>query len=125
MAAAKQVAVSAKSSSKSDFAGKTVDPDDIALALAKAICDGDIVNFRLVFASFSPARRDSSQSFDMPKYSYLLPDDEMERDATFQKILTWVKHPDAMRQIQCELDANRPAQLPSDLLLPLADQAVV
>ncbi|MCX5757679.1 MAG: hypothetical protein NTU83_04075 [Candidatus Hydrogenedentes bacterium] len=113
MAAAKQAAVS-----------KHVDPNDIALALAKAISDGDIVNFRLVFAPFSPARRDSSQSFDMAKYAYLLPDDEMERDATFQGILARVKQPDTMRQILGELDANRPAQLPSDLLLPLADQAV-
>ena len=109
---------------KSSATMKTVDPDDLASALAKAIFEGDIVNFRLLFAPFSPARRDSSQSFAMPKYAYLLPDDEMRRDAAFQRFLELVKRPETMRHVQGELDANRPAQLPSELILPLADQAV-
>ena len=37
-------------------AQKTVNPDLTARALAKCVADGDIVNFRLVFAPFSPAR---------------------------------------------------------------------
>lgn len=104
-------------------AGK-VDFADTAAALAKAVREGDIVNFRLLFLPLSPARESSTESFDMPKYAYLLPDEEMERDPAFQKCLEMVQQPEVKEHILQELSANRPAQLPSGLLLELADNGV-
>ncbi|NIA13395.1 MAG: hypothetical protein GWP08_04885 [Nitrospiraceae bacterium] len=103
---------------------KNVDPHEIASALAKAMCEGDIVNFRLIFMPFSPARKTSTESFDMPKYAYLQPGDTQQRDPRFQQCLAMVERAEMMNFIQSELDANRPAQLPSELLLALADHAV-
>jgi len=103
---------------------QSVDPEVIARALAKAIREGDIVNFRLLFLPFSPARADSPEDFQTDKYAYLLPDDDMEGDFSFQDTLHQIRKPDAWAQIQRELEANRPAQMPSALLLQLADNAV-
>lgn len=105
-------------------APKTVDRDIVAQALAKAVYDGDIVNLRLLFMPFSPARTSSTESFDMPKYAYLLPDEETLEDRDFRDCLSLVTEKATFAYIQQELDANRPAQLPSELLLPLADNAV-
>ncbi len=103
---------------------KVVDPDQVAKALAKAVFTGNVVDFRFLFVPFSPAREDSTERFDTIKYSYLLPDGEMERDPEFQEILGRVRDDETWRHVQTELEANRPAQLPSDLLLMLADNAV-
>ena len=93
-------------------------------AIARAVCDGDIVNFRLLFLPLSPSRESSTESFDMPKYAYLLPDEETLADPHFAECLAQVVEPANMRHIEQELAANRPAQLPSSLLLTLADHAV-
>ena len=103
---------------------KTVDPETLALTLAKAINNGDIVNFRFLFGPASPARPDSSQHFDMRKYAYLLPESDETGSASFQECLKQVKKPEIWAHIQQELNANRPPQLPSELVLTLADNAV-
>lgn len=103
---------------------KQVDPDTMNRALAKAVYLGDLVAFRLLFAPFSPARLSSSESFDMEKYRYLVPTQEMADKGEFKECLEAVKRPETQRHIAQELEANRPAQLPSDLVLRLGDQAV-
>ncbi len=103
---------------------KQVDPEDVAESLAKAVYDGDIVNFRLLFNPFSPARKTSPESFDTDKYAYLLPSDEKAADPVFQEIVAQVKEPSVWEHIQQELEANRPARMPSSLVLKLADRAV-
>lgn len=103
---------------------KIVDRDEVNLALAKAVYLGDLVAFRLLFAPFSPARESSTESFAMEKYGYLLPPQEMADKGEFKECLEAVKKPEIARHIDQELSANRPAQLPSELVLRLGDQAV-
>jgi len=103
---------------------KKVNPDLVAKAIAKAILDGDIVNFRLLFRPFSPARPDTTERFETEKYAYLLPDRESESRSDFQAALDLVRRPSTWAHIQKELEANRPAQLPSELLIPLGDNAI-
>lgn len=103
---------------------KAVNTDMIANALAKTVCEGDIVNFRLLFLAFSPARTSNSEDFETEKYRYLVAGaDEMET-SSYQEALTAVREDETWSHILGELDANRPAQLPSSLLLLLADNAV-
>ena len=103
---------------------KVVSADHTAEALAKAVCNGNIVDFRLLFLPFSPARRTSSEMFETNKYAYLLPDEATTSNPRFQTALKAVRRQDLWRHIEAELQADRPAQLPSDLLLMLADNAV-
>lgn len=109
---------------KSSQAEKKIDPNLTAQALAKAVADGDIVNFRLVFLPFSPARQDSTERFEDEKYAYLLPDAAQQGDAVFKEALALVKQPAIWEHVQNELAANRPAQMPSAPILLLADNAV-
>ncbi len=102
---------------------KVVDPDTVNRAFAKSIYLGDIVTFRLLFAPFSPARQASTETFDMEKYRYLLPTQEMADKGEFKECFEAVKKPETRAHIQQELEANRPAQLPSDLVMRLADRA--
>lgn len=101
-----------------------VDTDLVPKAFAKAVCDGDFVNFRFLFAPFSPARPSSPEHFGMAKYHYLLPDDALRNDNVFKDALDAVESPETWQHIEGELLANRPAQMPSELLLQLADNAV-
>lgn len=103
---------------------KQVDPDDVAQAFARAIADGDFVSFRTIFAPFSPARESSTESFDDEKYAYLLPDDDHEDQSAFEEALAMVREDETWAHIQQELEASRPAQMPSNLLVVLADNAV-
>ncbi|MBI4558130.1 MAG: hypothetical protein HY706_11160 [Candidatus Hydrogenedentes bacterium] len=103
---------------------KTVEPELAAKALAKAVCEGDIVNFRLVFSPFSPARRSSTERFEAEKYSYLLPDDDLEGSMVFKEALQLVQKTETWEHIQKELEEKRPAQMPSELLMVLGDHAV-
>ncbi len=109
---------------RSASGGKVIDPDLVAKAIGKGVYDGDIVNFRLLFSPFSPARLDSPECFETEKYAYLLPGEEMEETEAFQQVLSRVREPRIWSHIQAELAANRPAQLPWELVLALADQAV-
>lgn len=112
----------AKKSSKVEQ--KAVSPDLVANALAKSVCDGDIVNFRLLFLAFSPARSSSAEDFETEKYSYLLSGADETDTSSFREALATVQEADTWSHIVGELDAKRPAQLPSNLLLLLADNAV-
>ncbi|MCL4216826.1 MAG: hypothetical protein KJ052_07450 [Candidatus Hydrogenedentes bacterium] len=103
---------------------KTVDPEVVAGACAKAVYDGDIVNFRTIFAPFSPARQASGEEFIDPKYAYLLPDSKAVADPEFERILKAVQAGPTWQHIQTELDAKRLPRLPSELLVMLADRAV-
>jgi hypothetical protein len=105
-------------------APKIVDPNNVTDALAKSVADGDIVNFRLIFASFSPARADSTESFDDEKYAYLLPSDEQRREQAFVDARALMQDGSVSDHVTRELEANRPSQLPSELLVPLADNGV-
>lgn len=103
---------------------KRVDLDLAAEAFAKTVCDGDIVNFRTLFAAFSPVRTSSTESLENEKYAYLLPDEAQRSTEAFAAALNAVRDDDTWAHIQTELQAQRPAQLPSTLLLMLADNAV-
>jgi hypothetical protein len=105
-------------------ADKQVDLELAARAIAKAVCDGDIVNLRFLFGPFSPARAASSERFETEKYAYLLPDDEQEDDRAFQDALELVRSRDVWAHIENEWRMARPPQLPFELLLRLGDHAV-
>jgi hypothetical protein len=101
-----------------------VPPDTIADALAKAVHDGDIVNLRLVFAPFSPARGIETERFGTPKYAYLLPDDDQRAEPGFTEARTLVKEPAVWEHVLGELDARRPPRLPHELVRAAGDQAL-
>ncbi len=109
---------------KKAAAPKVVNQGHIEDAMAKAVADGDVVNFRLLFAPFSPARVDSTERFETEKYRHLLPDADQKKTSDFEAALAAVKQPETWAHIEQELAAKRPPQLPSALLLPLADNAV-
>ena len=100
------------------------DPSVIAEAIAKAVVDGDVVNFRQIFGGLSPARPDTVETLADPKYSYLLPSSTQKQTPDFQTALRAVRSPDTWKHIEGELAAKRPPQLPSELLLSLGDHAV-
>lgn len=101
-----------------------VDPQTIAMALAKAVADGDIVTFRAVFQPWSPARGSETERFGTPKYAYLEPTEEEQAHGPFREALRAVEQTDTWAHIQAELSAERPPRLPAGLLLQLADRAV-
>ena len=103
---------------------KTVNMELGAEALAKAVHDGDMVNFRLLFFPFSPLRADSSERLEDEKYSYLLPDAESKARLEFREALSVVRERGVWQHIETELAANRPAQLPWELVMLLGDNAV-
>ena len=103
---------------------KVVNEELAVDALAKAVYEGDIVNFRLFFMPFSPARKNSPERFETPKYQYLLPDEEMRERHEFRECRSLVAERETLGHIRKELDADRPPQLPSELLLELGDNAV-
>lgn len=103
---------------------KVVDLDLVADAMAKAVAQGDLVNLRLLFGPSSPARQDSPEQLESPKYSYLVPEEEVKGSAVFSRALDMVRDASIWQHIRNELDAKRPAQLPWQLVLELADNAV-
>lgn len=105
-------------------APKTVDQQSLDAALAKSVADGDIVNFRLLFLPFSPARADSGETFDDVKYAYLLPAPNETATPEYESAIAALNASDTRAHVSAELQADRPAQLPSSLLLLLADNAV-
>ena len=101
-----------------------VDMELAAQAFAKAVHDGDIVNLRFLFGPFSPARSSSPEQFETEKYAYLLPEDEQAQTREFRAALDRVRSRDVWAHIENELTMTRPPQLPSELVLMLADNAV-
>lgn len=108
---------------KNNGADAPVDTELVIRAFAKAVAEGDIVNFKILFAPWAPTRQGTTESFDDPKYRYLLPERD-ENSAAFAEALERVKAPNTWAHIEGELAAKRPAQLPSELVLRLADNAV-
>lgn len=103
---------------------KNVDESLLARAFAAAVAMGDLVNFRLLFATFSPGRPDSLEGLEDEKYAYLLPDEALEGSPRFADALDAVRQPEVWQHVLGELQARRPAQLPSALVILLADNAV-
>lgn len=103
---------------------KNVDFDLAQQAFAKTIDDGDFVTFNTLFSSLSPLRALTTEILEDDKYKYLRPSAEQVSSGTFQNALKLVQHPDTWAFVMNELEAERPAQLPSELVLPLADNAV-
>lgn len=99
-----------------------VSQDTIDKCLAKAVSEGDMVNFRLLFLSFSPLREDSQEDITRPKYQYLLPEDE--HDKHYKAAMAEINTPLMHEIIKRELARKGPAQLPSELVMLLADNAV-
>lgn len=100
------------------------DPETTATSLAKAVAEGDIVNFRMIFAPFSPARDYTSEDFASSKYQHLLADDEIAGTAEYTEALRAVKDDGTWNHIQSELSESRPPCLASGLLMLLADNAL-
>lgn len=99
-----------------------VDQDTIEQCIAYAVAEGDIVNFRFLFLPYSPLRGDSSEDIHSNKYSYLWPEEDSEPH--FKAALAAAKRPEVRAHIKTQLAKKGPAQLPAELLLPLADNAV-
>ena len=102
---------------KAPVAQQTIDH-----CLAKAVAEGDIVNLRFLFVSYSPLRADSTEDIDTEKYAYLNPEDTSS--AGFSEALGVVQQPALQEHVRAQLDKQGPAQLPADLVLSLADNAV-
>lgn len=94
----------------------------IDACLAHAVAEGDIVNFRFLFMPASPVRPDSMEDIDTPKYAYLFPEDETA--PRYQQALELVQRPELAHYMQEQLKKNGPPQLPWQLVLALADNAV-
>lgn len=102
-----------------------VDQAIVDKALAKAMADGDIVNFRQIFGPISPLRPASVEDVKGSKYRYLLPQGpEEENDPAFQDALRRAGAAEMQAFVKTQLESDGPAQLPSELLLPLADNAL-
>ena len=101
---------------------KPVTPEQVAKVMAHAVATGDFVNFRFIFAPFSPLRNDSTESLDHPKYAYLLPDNE--KNSVFEQALAVVSSPEVLNHVMAQLEKKGPAQYPWQPLLLLADNAV-
>lgn len=99
-----------------------VDQDTIDKCLAYAVAEGDIVNFRFLFLPYSPLRNTSTEDIQSAKYAYLLPEDENEK--RFRDALVLVKRGETRTHVRQELEKDAPPQLPSELVLALADNAV-
>jgi hypothetical protein len=103
---------------------KVVDMDQVAHAVAKTVAEGDIVNFRGIFLSYSPARISSSELFGTSKYDHFACTEGQEQAEQFKQALDLVKRTAIWEHISVELSADRPPQLPWEPLMQLADNAV-
>ncbi len=99
------------------------DEATINTCLAHTIAEGDLVNFRFCFLSYSPLRAYSSEDIQNPRYSYLLPRDDTpsSRHAT---ALALVQQPAIQAHVKTQLETPGAMQLPWEPLLMLADNAV-
>jgi hypothetical protein len=99
--------------------------ETIDKAVAKAVANGDIVNLRQIFGPISPLRSDSPEDIYSPKYAYMLPaDQEEESERHFTEALRIAQRTAIQTHIHAQLEKKGPAQLPSELLVPLADNAI-
>ena len=103
---------------------KIVDLELTAKAFAFAVMTGDIVNFKFLFSGLSPVRAWTSEQLETEKYEYLLPNADAESTAAYKGAYVAVRSDETWAYIQAELGAKRNAQLPSELVLMIADNAV-
>lgn len=103
---------------------KVVDMELTAKAFAFAVTTGDMVNFRFLFSGLSPVRAWTTEMMEMEKYTYLLPDADTEGSAGYKEAYAAVKAEAMWVYIQGELSEKRNAQLPWELVLLIADNAV-
>lgn len=101
-----------------------VDQATIDASLAYTVAEGDIVNFRFLFFAYSPLREDSTEDVGSPKYAYLLPSEEDEENPRYKEALAMAKTVEMHARVQKELQKDGPVQLPAELVLMLADNAV-
>jgi len=101
---------------------KQYDQSVVDACLACAVAEGDIVNFRFLFMPASPLRPDSPEDVHTPKYAYLFPVDESSRQ--YGEALRLVQRMDMARYVQKQLEKKGPPQLPWELVIALADNAV-
>lgn len=99
-----------------------VTQDTIDACLAKAIAEGDIVNLRFLFIAYSPLRQDSTEVIGDDKYSYLRPTDTSQ--PAYREALALVGQTAIREQVRRELAKKGPPQMPFELVLALADNAV-
>ncbi|MCC6142294.1 MAG: hypothetical protein IT368_00670 [Candidatus Hydrogenedentes bacterium] len=101
-----------------------VQQETIDKAVAKAVALGDIVNLRQIFGPISPLRTDSPEDIYAPKYAYMLPEADEAASRYFIEALKIAQRTEIQTHIHAQLEKKGPAQLPADLLIPLADNAV-
>jgi hypothetical protein len=107
---------------KKELVKTPLTPDVINKCLAKAVAEGDIVNLRFLFISYSPLRESSTEDITTDKYAYLVPlSTEGER---FREAMALVQQPLIQAHVKKELDKKGPPQLPAPLVTLLADNAV-
>ncbi len=99
-----------------------VEQQRIDQCLARAVAEGDIVDFRFLFLSYSPLRDDSPEDITAEKYTYLNPHGETDR--RFSEALQAVQKPDVQEHVNAQLKKKGPAQLPASLVTLLGDNAV-
>lgn len=103
---------------------KVVDLELTAKAFAFAVASGDMVNFKFLFSGLSPVRAWTSEELETEKYGYLLPDAAFEESSEYKEAYTAVRNIETWAYIKSELSEKRNAQLPSELVLLIADNAV-
>lgn len=89
---------------------------------AKAVAEGDIVNFKFLFIPYSPVRANSVEDVHVPRYAYLRPTDTS--GVAYKNALDLVARPEMRAHLKAQLDKAGPPQYPAELLLMLADNAV-
>lgn len=99
-----------------------VSPEMVEGCIAKAVAEGDIVNFRFCFIAYSPLRNTSSEDIQTPKYAYLRPDKTDTPE--FRAALALVRQPSIRQHVQAQLEKKGNPQYPWELILALADNAV-
>lgn len=109
---------------KKAAAVKLVDEALLKSAFAAMVASGDIVNFRLLFGAFSPGRVESTERFEDSKYEYLQPSQELRESDAYRKAEELFAVPEQRDFVWAELAAKRPAQLPWEPVMLLADNAV-
>lgn len=99
-----------------------VSQETIDRCLAKAVAEGDIVSLRFLFISYSPLRAESTEDINTEKYAYLVPD--ADGGPRFEDALALAKTPAIQAHVRVQLEKKGPPQLPSELVMRLADNAV-
>ncbi len=104
------------------FTKRPATAEMITACFAKAVADGDIVNFKFLFVPNSPMRVESSEDILTTKYNYLRPTDT--GGVLYKNALELVSSAKIRAHIDAQLAKKGPAQYPAELLVMLGDNAV-